>query len=442
MIKINETHNPLLKSFVDSANDGITDFPIQNLPFGIFRRAGSNEEFRGGIAIGDQILDLTAFGNLHLLSGLAAQAAQACSKPTLYRLMALGQPAWSALRASVSKILSIDSAHEGMMRGCLVPQADAEMAMPVRVGDYTDFYASEHHATNVGKLFRPDQPLLPNYKWMPIAYHGRSSSIGVSGQQLYRPVGQVCGAGQTVPVVQASKRLDYELEMGMFMGRGNALGTRIGIDDAEQYIFGMCLLNDWSARDLQAWEYQPLGPFLAKNFGSTISPWIVSMEALAPYHAPFTRDSADPQPLPYLSSEKNSHAGALNISLEVHIETAKMRETKAAPHRLSIGNFREAAYWTPAQMVAHHTINGCNLQPGDLFGSGTMSGPTDDSMGSLLEITEGGKKSITLSNGETRTFIEDGDAIVLSAHCESEVEGTVRIGFGKCYGRILPAVAL
>jgi fumarylacetoacetase len=440
MTPLNETHNPALKSFVSSANDGITDFPIQNLPLGIFRRAGSNEDFRGGIAIGDQILDLTAISNLHLFSGLSAQAAQACGKPTLYRYLALGQPAWTALRASVSKILSEDSAHEGMMRGCLVPQADAEMVMPVRVGDYTDFYASVHHATNVGKLFRPDQPLLPNYKWMPIAYHGRSSSIGVSGQQLRRPVGQVCGAGQTVPVVQASRRLDYELEIGMFMGRSNALGSRIGIDDAENHIFGMCLLNDWSARDLQAWEYQPLGPFLAKNFGTTISPWIVSMEALAPFRAPYNRDADDPQPLPYLSSPTNSQSGAFNITLEVHIETAKMREAKLPAHRLSVGNFRDAAYWTPAQMVAHHTINGCNLQPGDMFGSGTMSGPTPESMGSLLEITEGGKKSITLSNGETRTFIEDGDAIVMKAFCESE--GAIRIGFGRCVGRILPALPL
>jgi fumarylacetoacetase len=440
MMSLNDTHNSSLKSLVSSANDGVTDFPIQNLPVGIFRRTGSKEEFRGGIAIGDQILDLTAFANLHLLSGFAAQAVQACCKPTLYRFMALGQPAWSALRASVSKILSEDSAHEGMMRGCLVPQSDAEMAMPVRVGDYTDFYASVHHATNVGKLFRPDQPLLPNYKWVPIAYHGRSSSIGISGQQLHRPMGQVCGAGQTVPVVQASKRLDYELEIGMFMGRGNPLGTRIAIDDAEAHVFGMCLLNDWSARDLQAWEYQPLGPFLAKNFGSTISPWIVSMEALAPYRAPFTRDADDPQPMPYLSSSTNSKSGAFNITLEVQLETTKMREAKQPAHRLSIGNFQQAAYWTPAQMVAHHTINGCNLQPGDLFGSGTMSGPTADSMGSLLEITEGGKKSITLSNGETRTFIEDGDEIVMRAFCQAE--GAVRIGFGSCVGRILPTLPL
>jgi fumarylacetoacetase len=439
MTLLNDTHNPALKSFVASANDSNTDFPIQNLPFGVFRRAGSKDDFRGGVAIGDQVLDLMAFGNLHLLSGLAAQAAQACAKPTLYRYMAMGEAAWSALRASISKLLSEDSPHEGMIRGCLIPQADIEMAMPARVGDYTDFYASVHHATNVGKLFRPDQPLLPNYKWVPIAYHGRSSSIGISGQQLHRPIGQVCGAGQTVPVVQASRRLDYELEMAMFIGNGNAQGKRISIDDAERHIFGMCLLNDWSARDLQAWEYQPLGPFLAKNFGSTISPWIVSMEALAPYRMPFTRDPADPQPLPYLTSAANSKSGSLNITLEVFIETETMRKAKSAPHRLSVGNFADAAYWTPAQMVAHHTINGCNLQPADLFGSGTLSGPTPEAMGSLLELTDGGKKALTLSNGETRTFIEDGDAIILRAYCARE--GAARIGFGECRGTVLPAVA-
>jgi fumarylacetoacetase len=438
MMSLNETHNPALKSFVDSANNGTTDFPIQNLPFGIFRRAGSKEEFRGGVAIGDQVLDLAALAKLNLLSGAAAQAAQACAKPTLYRYMAMGDAAWSALRSSLSKLLSEDCTHEGMIRGCLVPQIDIEMSMPVRVGDYTDFYASVHHATNVGKLFRPDQPLLPNYKWVPIAYHGRSSSIGVSGQQLHRPTGQVCGAGQTIPVVQPSKRLDYELEMGMFIGGGNAQGKRIAINDAERHIFGMCLLNDWSARDLQAWEYQPLGPFLAKNFGTTISPWIVSMEALAPFRMPFSRDAGDPQPLPYLASSANGETGSINITLEVLLETSKMRDAKHAPHRLSIGNFADAAYWTPAQMVTHHTVNGCNLQPADLFGSGTMSGPSADSMGSLLELTEGGKKALTLANGETRTFIEDNDAIILRAHCERE--GAVRIGFGECRGMIHAAL--
>ncbi len=435
MTFVNDTHNPALKSFVDSANTGTTDFPIQNLPFAVFRRAGSKEDFRCGVAIGDQVLDLTALGKMHLLSGDAAQAVQACSESSLNRFMALGAASWSALRASLSRLLSIDSPHEGVLRGCLVPQADVEYDLPARIGDYTDFYASVHHATNVGKLFRPDQPLLPNYKWVPIGYHGRASSVGVSGQALKRPVGQVCGAGQTVPVLQASRRLDFELEMGIFVGNGNALGSRVSIDEAPSHLFGMCLLNDWSARDIQGWEYQPLGPFLSKNFGTTISPWIVTNEALAPFRKPFVRDAADPQPLPYLTSDNNSAQGSLNVSLELLIETQAMRDTGTVPHSLSRGNYNDAAYWTPQQLIAHHTVNGCNLQPGDLLGTGTLSGPTADSLGSLLEITEGGKKAVTLHNGQTRTFLEDGDTIIMRAHCESDA--AVRIGFGECRGVIL-----
>lgn len=437
MIFVNDTHNPALKSFVDSANSGSTDFPIQNLPFAVFRRAGSKEDFRCGVAIGDQVLDLTALGKMHLLSGDAAQAVQTCSDSSLNRLMSLGAPAWSALRASLSRLLSIDSPHEGVLRGCLVPQADVEYDLPARIGDYTDFYASVHHATNVGKLFRPDQPLLPNYKWVPIGYHGRSSSIGVAGQSLKRPVGQVCGAGQTVPVTQASRRLDFELEMGLFIGSSNALGTSVSVDQAFDNIFGMCLLNDWSARDIQGWEYQPLGPFLSKNFGTTISPWVVTSEALAPFRAPFVRDAADPQPLPYLTSDRNSQRGSVNIALELSLETQAMRDAGVAPQVLCNGNFKDAAYWTPQQLVAHHTVNGCNLQSGDLLGTGTLSGPTPDSLGSLLEMTEGGKKSIAMSNGQMRTFLEDGDAIVIRAFCQSD--SAVRIGFGECRGTILPA---
>jgi fumarylacetoacetase len=437
MALLNETHDPKLRSFVSSANDGVTDFPIQNLPFCVFSRVDIHDAFRGGVAIGDQILDLAALSKLHLLSGVAAQAMQACAEPTLNRFMAMGRDTWSALRLALSRLLAQGSTHEGMLRACLVPQSEAEYALPAKIGDYTDFYASVHHATNVGKLFRPDNPLLPNYKWVPIGYHGRSSSIGVSGQRFHRPTGQVCGAGQTVPVLQASKRLDYELEMGIFVGTGNALGDRVTIDNAESHVFGMCILNDWSARDIQGWEYQPLGPFLAKNFATTISPWIVAMEALAPYRAAFTRPADDPQPLPYLSSTTNSASGALDITLEVSIETAKMRAAKTAPHILSRGNLRDAAYWTVAQLLTHHTVNGCNMQPGDLLGTGTMSGPTEGSQGALLEITEGGKKPIALANGETRIFLEDGDAVIMRAVCERE--GAVRIGFGSCVGEVLPA---
>lgn len=437
MALLNETHDPKLKSFVASANDGVTDFPIQNLPFGVFSRVDIHDAFRGGVAIGDQILDLAALSKLHLLSGVAAQAMQACAEPTLNRFMAMGRDTWSALRLALSRLLAHGSVHEGMLRACLVPQSEAEYALPAKIGDYTDFYASVHHATNVGKLFRPDNPLLPNYKWVPIGYHGRSSSIDVSGQRFHRPMGQVCGAGQTVPVLQASKRLDYELEMGIFVGTGNALGERISIDNAESHIFGLCILNDWSARDIQGWEYQPLGPFLAKNFATTISPWIVTMEALAPYRAAFARPADDPQPLPYLSSKTNSDAGALDITLEVTIETSKTRATKSAAQTLSRGNLRDAAYWTVAQLLTHHTVNGCNMQPGDLLGTGTMSGPNEGSQGALLEITEGGKKPITLANGETRTFLEDGDVVIMRASCERE--GAARLGFGTCVGEVLPA---
>jgi fumarylacetoacetase len=434
---LNETHDPKLKSFVASANDGVSDFPIQNLPFCVFSRADVHDPFRGGVAIGDQILDLAALSKMHLLSGVSAQAVQACAEPTLNRFMAMGRDTWSALRLALSRLLVHGSAHEGMLRACLVPQSEAEYALPAKIGDYTDFYASVHHATNVGKLFRPDNPLLPNYKWVPIGYHGRSSSIGVSGQRFHRPKGQVCGVGQTVPVLQASKRLDYELEMGIFVGAGNAAGEPISIDDAESHVFGMCILNDWSARDIQGWEYQPLGPFLAKNFATTISPWIVTIEALAPYRAAFTRPADDPQPLPYLSSKTNSESGALDITLEVQLETSMMRAAKSATHTLSRGNLRDAAYWTVAQLLTHHTVNGCNMQPGDLLGTGTMSGPAEGSQGALLEITEGGKKPVALSNGETRTFLEDGDAVIMRASCERE--GAVRIGFGSCVGEVLPA---
>lgn len=439
MIALNETHDASLQSWVASANNASTDFPIQNLPFAVFRRAGTNEVFRGGVAIGDQVLDLAALQRTQVLSDEAARACAAAAESSLNHFMSMGNAAWSALRLALSRILRAGSAEQPTALACLVVQTSVEFSVPAKIGDYTDFFTSIHHATNVGKLFRPDNPLLPNYKWVPIAYHGRASSVGVSGESLHRPVGQVCGAGQTVPVVQPSKRLDFELEMGIWIGNGNAQGHRIDVADAESHVFGMCLLNDWSARDVQAWEYQPLGPFLAKNFGTTISPWIVTMEALAPYRVPFTRPADDPQPLPYLDAPAVWAAGGINIQLDVLLETEKMRAANVPAQRLARSNFAES-YWTVSQMVAHHTVTGCNLQAGDLFGSGTMSGPTDDSRASLLELTVGGKAPLTLANGETRTFIEDGDAIILRAQCEKA--GTARIGFGESYGRILPAIAL
>ncbi|NDP62506.1 fumarylacetoacetase, partial [Polaromonas sp.] len=295
---------------------------------------------------------------------------------------------------------------------------------------------SVHHATNIGRLFRPDNPLLPNYKWVPIGYHGRASSIGVSGQSFHRPVGQTLPPGATQPVFGASQRLDIELELGIFVGTGNALGEPVPITQAEDHVFGLCLLNDWSARDLQAWEYQPLGPFLSKNFATTISPWIVTLEALAPYRLPFVRPEADPQPLPYLDSDSNRQQGALDIQLQVGLLTPRMREAGQADATLCRTSYRHA-YWTVAQLVTHHTVNGCNLQPGDLFGSGTLSGPTLDQAGALIELTTGGKHPLALPNGESRTYLEDGDAVVIRGWCEKS--GAARIGFGECRGTVLPA---
>ena len=439
MTALNETHAPALKSFVLSANDGVTDFPIQNLPFAVFRRAGSDEPFRGGVAIGDQIVDLARLHRVRLLSDAAAAACEAASATTLNALMAHGSGASTALRLALSRLLRVSSAYEAEMLSCLVAQSDAEYALPAHIGDYTDFYTSVYHATNIGRQFRPDNPLLPNYKWVPIGYHGRASSIAISGQSFPRPVGQLMPPGAQSPTLAPCKRMDFELEMGIFVGSGNALGTRIGIDDAESHVFGLCLLNDWSARDIQGWEYQPLGPFLSKNFASTISPWIVTLEALAPYRQAWTRAADDPQPLPYLDSAALRSEGAFDIQLEVLIETALMREQRSAPQRICLTSYRHA-YWTISQLVSHHTVNGCNLQPGDLLGTGTLSGPTESEAGALIELTQGGKFPITLQNGESRAFLADGDSIILRAHCEKS--SAPRIGFGTCTGTVLPALPL
>ena len=435
---LNETHDPALRSWVAPANQAQTDFPIQNLPFAVFRRQGSTEAYRGGVAIGDQILDLAAVAASGVLSGAAAAAVQAASGDSLNALMALGQPAWSALRLALSRALREGAPEQAKLAACLVPQTAAEFNLPARIGDYTDFYTSVHHATNVGRQFRPDNPLLPNFKWIPIGYHGRASSIGVSGQRFPRPLGQTMSPGASVPSFGPCKRLDYELEMGIFVGSGNALGKPIPITEAEASVFGMCLLNDWSARDIQAWEYQPLGPFLSKNFASTISPWIVTLEALSPYRVAFTRATDDPQPLPYLDSPANSAQGAMDIQLEVLLQTQTMRQQDQAATRLTQTSYRHA-YWTVAQIVAHHTVNGCNLQPGDLMGTGTLSGPSLDEAGALIELTVGGKQPLTLPNGESRTYLEDGDTVVLRGWCEKP--GAARIGFGQCVGTVLPALS-
>ena len=395
---------------------------------------------RGGMAIGDRILDLEVALSGGLFYGLAADAARAASGPTLNPLLALGPAPRRALREQASALLQVDSeqaSHARNLGDRLLPSAqECTLLLPASIGDYTDFYAGIHHAVNVGRLFRPDNPLLPNYKHVPIGYHGRASSIRPSGTPLKRPSGQSKAADAEAPTFGPSQRLDIELEMGIWIGRGNPLGTPIPIGEAQDHIGGFCLLNDWSARDIQPWEYQPLGPFLAKNFMSTVSPWMITPEALAPFRiAQPPRAAGDPRPLAYLWNEDDQASGAFDVTLEVFLSSAAMRAQRREPQRLSASNLRHL-YWTTAQLVAHHASNGCNLQPGDLLGTGTISGPTRESLGSLLEITEGGRNPLTLSTAETRTFLEDGDEVILRARAARE--GFASIGFGECRGRVVP----
>jgi fumarylacetoacetase len=435
MTQLNHTHDPSLASWVSSANATGSDFPIQNLPFAVFRRAGSAEAYRGGVAIGDQVIDLAVLADLDLYQGDELVVVAAAAEHTLNTFMGLGPRYWRALRAALSRDLRSGAAAESALRLALVPQAEVEYALPARIGDYTDFYTSIHHATAVGRQFRPDNPLLPNYRWVPIGYHGRSSSIGVSGQSFPRPQGQLKALAATAPRLGAAQRMDYELEVGIFIGPGNRLGSPISMDQAESHVFGLCLLNDWSARDIQGWEYQPLGPFLAKNFASTISPWIVTLEALAPYRVPWERDAEEPQPLPYLDSPENRAAGGVDLQLEVALSTQAMQAAGMPPVTLARSNFAWS-YWTVAQLVAHHSVNGCNLTPGDLFGSGTQSGPEPAQAGSLLELSNGGQNPIDLGNGESRTFLEDGDTVIMRGHCEAP--GRARVGFGAVQATLLP----
>ncbi|TMP15005.1 fumarylacetoacetase [Pseudoalteromonas sp. S2893] len=436
MSQINETHDINLTSWVESANIKGCDFPIQNLPFAEFRTKNTNEEFRGGVAIGDQVIDLAKLSHLNIFTGDAKTALDAASESTLNTFMGLGKQYWSALRLALSKALREGAQQQKEMQSTLIAQADIEFSLPCRIGDYTDFYTSIYHATAVGSLFRPDNPLLPNYKWVPIGYHGRSSSIDVSGQTFHRPKGQTKAPDADTPSFGPCKRLDYELELGIYLGKGNALGDAIAIENAENHVFGFCVFNDWSARDLQAWEYQPLGPFLAKNFASTVSPWIVTTEALAPFRTSWTRDENDPQPMPYLESAANREQGAFDIQMDVKIQTQKMRDENHQPTQVSASSFKHS-YWTVAQMVTHHTVNGCNFMPGDMLGSGTQSGPTHKEAGSLLELSRGGKEKITLSNGEQRSFLEDGDNVIMRGWCEKP--GYARIGFGSVESTVLPA---
>ncbi|MDZ7921630.1 fumarylacetoacetase [Rhodoferax sp.] len=423
-VLLDPTHDAGLQSWVASANDPASDFPLQNLPFGRFKLE-QDADWCIGVAIGDQVLDLRA-------AGLTDHS-------DMQRLLLLAPPARRALRQALVDGLRTGSPQQAQMQVALHAQADVQLGLPCEIGDYTDFYTSIHHATTIGKQLRPDNPLLPNYKWVPIGYHGRASSIQPSGSSFRRPNGQTKAPDQDTPSFGPCRRLDYELELGLVVGRPNPLGQPITMAQAENHVFGVALFNDWSARDVQGWEYQPLGPFLAKNFASTLSPWVVTLDALAPFRAPFTRPDGDPAPLNYLASPANTAQGAINIELEVWIQTAQMQAAGHAGDKLSQSNYRDA-YWTVAQLVAHHTVNGCNLRAGDLFGTGTLSGPAPEQGGSLMELSVGGKKPFTLSNFETRAWLEDGDTIILRGYCVRE--GFRRIGFGECRGTVLPALAL
>lgn len=428
------THNPHLECWVASASDPKSDFPVQNLPYGIFSRDG--EEKRVGVAIGDQILDVARAVDEGVIG--ASQISDAFSSSTMNTLMAADNDELSEFRKELSVFLTTPANQEVSEKSrILVPMSDATMYRPADIGDYTDFYASIHHAANVGSMFRPDNPLLPNYKHVPIGYHGRASSIVPSGHPIRRPCGQTKAANASEPSFGPSRMLDYECELGFFVGRGNALGETIAIDDAFDHIFGFCIVNDWSARDIQAWEYQPLGPFLAKNFATSLSPWVITRDAAEPYRAPVVpRSDSDPAPLEYLSSAKDRERGALPIRLEVFIQTSTMKSRAIAPHRLSSAPF-EGMYWTVSQMLAHHASNGCNLRPGDLLASGTVSGDSPDSRGCLLELTWRGSQPVRLPSGEERRFLEDGDEVIMRAYLEAP--GRRRIGFGECRGTILPA---
>ncbi|GAA6620689.1 fumarylacetoacetase [Scytonema sp. NUACC26] len=433
---IDTTHDPNLRSWVESANRKDTDFPIQNLPFGVFQLLNSTEPSRIGVAIGDQILDLSLCLRTGLLQELPEHLQAVCGESNLNQLMALGSEASLMLRRHLSQLLQWND-RSPTAQQMLVSISNTKLLLPVNISDYTDFYASIFHATNVGKLFRPDNPLLPNYKHIPIAYHGRASSIIPSDTAIMRPKGQRKSPEALTPSFEATQMLDYELEVGFFVSTGNQLGQPVSIDTAEEHIFGLCLVNDWSARDIQAWEYQPLGPFLAKSFATTISPWVVTLEALAPFRTPaFQRSPEDPLPLSYLSSPENTEMGSIDITLEVFLRSLQMQEEGIEQFCLSRGSFKEM-YWTIAQMLAHHTSNGCNLRSGDLLASGTVSGAATGSQGCLLEITQRGVNQIELPTGETRSFLLDGDEVTLRGYCEKP--GFVRIGFGECRSTILPA---
>jgi fumarylacetoacetase len=438
MAGLDETHDPMRQSWVTSAN-GHPDFPIQNLPVGIFSPPDTAKK-RGGISIGDMILDLAAAAEIGLFAGAAGDAVEATSTGSLNELFALGRKPRQALRARASQLLDSKGPDrksiERISGRLLYRVAECALHLPAQVGDYTDFYVGIHHATNVGKVFRPDNALLPNYKHVPIGYHGRSSSIVPSGTPVQHPSGQLKDPQSPVPTFGPSRRLDYELELGIWIGPGNALGEPIPVSEADQHVAGFCLLNDWSARDIQSWEYQPLGPFLSKNFATTISPWVITPEALAPFRRPQgARPEGDPPPLPYLWNDRDQSEGALDLNLEVFLVTPGLREKGLPAHRIALSSTRHM-YWTVAQLVSHHTCNGCNLRSGDLFGSGTISAPEATGFGSLIETTRGGQEPLILESGEQRSFLEDDDELILRAHTPPTRE-FVQIGFGECCGKVI-----
>ena len=455
MHKTDATHDPNRTSWVESANDPATDFPIQNLPLGVFCRKDEDEEEASvGIAIGDQVLDVALLAREGLLEDLEDEDEEiegALDSPDLSALFCAGPEIRQMLRERICELLTAGNdeinGKKKLRKAALLPMSGVRMLLPAQIGDYTDFYASIHHATNVGSMFRPDNPLLPNYKWIPIGYHGRASTIVVSGTPIRRPNGQIQAEDDTPPVYAPSQRLDYEMEVGFFVGLGNELGVACSVDAAEEDIAGLVLVNDWSARDIQKWEYQPLGPFLSKSFATTVSPWVVTMEALRPFRCPaYTRPAGDPRPLPHLDSEQNEHSGGVDLTVEVYLASAAMREQGTAPVRLSRGSMREM-YWTIAQMLAHHTSNGCEMMPGDLIATGTVSGPNRDNRGCLLELTWDGpgqpataRTPIELPTGEKRVFLADGDEIIMRGYCQRD--GYRRIGFGECRGFIIPAEKL
>ena len=438
MAKLNATHDPARRSWVDSANRADSDFPIQNLPFGIFRHGG---EARGGVAIGDRILDLKAASAAGLFSGVAAEAATAAAGPHLNPLMALGADHASALRARLSDLLRTDGPErarvEGIADKLLVQMASAALELPAQIGDFTDYLTSIYHTDRMGRISRPDDPLPPAFKYLPIAYHSRASSVRISGEAVRRPNVQARNAEGVR--FGASQALDFELELGAFVGPGNALGSPIPLSAAPRQLFGYCLLNDWSARDQQRWESTPLGPFLSKSLSTTISPWVVTEEALAPFRAPaFPREAGDPAPLAYLNDPTDQAEGGIDLAMEAYILSPRLREAGRPPVRVTATNAR-FTYWTMGQMLIHHACNGCNMRPGDLLGSGTVSGPTNESRACMAELNDRGTTPIDLGDGETRRFLADGDEVIFRARAQRQ--GFVAIGFGECRGRIDPAPA-